>query len=113
MLRRGVSAGYKAAAWQAQGVALPRPVGAAAWVMGRRGFADAKDEGENKEQGKKEQPPKAGPGFWATFKKSFNDGFNKRAAEDEQLQKAQETVDKAKDDASAAAARAMEVPHRR
>lgn len=78
----------------------------------RRSFADAKEEGEKKEEGKKEAPPKAGPGFWATFKKSYNEAFSKKAAEDAKLAEAQQTLDKGKEDAAVAAGKAFEAAKR-
>jgi hypothetical protein len=109
MLRRGVLSGYRAASLHAAQGAHVRPGGATVIPGARRGFADAKEEGEKKEEGKKEAPPKAGPGFWATFKKSYNEAFSKRAAEDAKLAEAQQTLDKSKEDAAVAAGKAFEV----
>lgn len=109
MLRRGVLAGYRAASLHAAQGAHVRPVGAVVIPGARRGFADAKQEGEKKDEGKKDAPPKAGPGFWATFKKSYNDAFSKKAAEDVKLAEAQQTLDKGKEDAAVAAGKAFEV----
>jgi hypothetical protein len=109
MLRRGVLAGYRAASLHAVQGAHVRPGGSAVIPGARRSFADAKEEGEKKEEGKKEAPPKAGPGFWATFKKSYNEAFSKKAAEDAKLAEAQQTLDKGKEDAAVAAGKAFEV----
>mmetsp|Transcript_29945 Transcript_29945/g.73695 ORF Transcript_29945/g.73695 Transcript_29945/m.73695 type:complete len:434 (-) Transcript_29945:386-1687(-) len=84
----------------------------AAWgQVQRRGFA-SEGEGEQKQKEKKDPPPKAGPGFWETFKKSFRDQMTKRQAEDIKFKEARETVDHAREDAGAAAARAYEAAQR-
>lgn len=79
-------------------------------AMPQRTFASEKSsEGQENESDKKTPPPKAGPGFWQTFRQSFAEQMTKRSQEDEKFQQAREQVGKARDDAGAAAQRAMEV----
>jgi len=53
-------------------------------------------------------PPKAGPGFFATFMKSFKQQMGDKAKDDEQLAKAQEELEKSRLEALAAANASME-----
>jgi hypothetical protein len=57
----------------------------------------------------KQQAPKAGPGFFETLRKRFTEQWNQQAQQDPKLQEAMKTMDQVKEDAEAAARRAMEV----
>ncbi len=86
-----------------------------AWnTVAARSFATESGSSERKKSDRgseenKEDKPKAGPGFFDTLRKRFSEQWNQKAQEDPKLQEAMKTMDQAKQDAEAAARRAMEV----
>jgi hypothetical protein len=86
-----------------------------AWnTVAARSFATETGKSDRKKSDRgndenKQDSQKAGPGFFETLRKRFSEQWNQKAQEDPKLQEAMKTMDVAKQDAEAAARRAMEV----
>eukprot|EP00961_Rhodomonas_salina_P290431 3924300-Rhodomonas_salina.5 len=83
-----------------------RVVGASAARIARNNsavFGSAAQRRSMSDESKKQAPPKAGPGFFATFMKSFREQMGEKEKSDEDLAKAREKLEESRLEALARA----------
>mmetsp|Transcript_43797 Transcript_43797/g.103095 ORF Transcript_43797/g.103095 Transcript_43797/m.103095 type:complete len:441 (-) Transcript_43797:43-1365(-) len=88
-----------------------RVVGASAARIARNNsavFGSAAQRRSMSDESKKQAPPKAGPGFFATFMKSFREQMGEKEKSDEDLAKAREKLEESRLEALARANATME-----